>query len=467
MRTLIRGGRVVTAAEEYDGDVLVEDETVLATGAGLDALADDVIDATGCLVLPGLVDNHTHLSMPFGGTMSCDDYDTGTAAAVAGGTTCIVDFAIQTDGSLLKGLETWQERADGAAHIDYGFHLAVTDASTAALGEMEQAVAEGVTTFKCFMAYKGQLMVSDEALLGVLRQTGRTGGLVLVHCENGDAIEVYQREALAAGHVEPRYHATTRPPAVEGEATGRALRLAEWAGRPIFVVHVTCEEAVREIQAGRDRGLPVFGETCIQYLFLTVDELARPGFEGAKYVCSPPLREERHQEILYAALRQGALQGVSTDHCPFNYEGQKDLGRDDFTKIPNGLPAIEFRLSLLYDRAVRAGRLSLPELVRLTSTEPARIFGLAPRKGTIAPGADADIVIFDPERELTISAQTHTMNIDYDPFEGWEVRGAPRTVLSRGEIVVADGDVVSRPGRGRYVRRELFEPAGAPVAQAV
>ena len=465
MRTLIRGGRVVTAADVYDGDVLIDGETVVATGTGLDG-ADEVIDATGCLVLPGLVDNHTHLSMPFGGTVSCDDYDTGTAAAAAGGTTCIVDFAIQTDGSLLEGLRQWQGRAEGAAHIDYGFHLAVTDASESALAEMEQAVAEGVTSFKCFMAYKGAIMVTDDQLLGVLQQAGRTGGLVMVHAENGDAVDLYQREAIAAGDTAPRFHATTRPPEVEGEATGRAIRLAHWAGQPLFVVHVTCEEAVREIQAARDRGEPVFGETCIQYLFLTVDELARPGFEGAKYVCSPPLREARHRDILYAALRQGALQGISTDHCPFNFKGQKELGKDDFRLIPNGMPVIEFRLSLLYDRAVRTGKLSLTELVRLTSAEPARIFGLAPRKGTIAPGADADIVIFDPEKPLAISAATHHMNIDYDPFEGWEVRGAPRTVLARGEVVVADGEVVSKPGRGRYVKRALFDPAATAPALA-
>src|SRR4051794_3919001 len=324
MRRLIRGGRVVTASDAFDADVLIDGESVAAVGFGFEA--DDVIDASGCLVLPGLVDNHTHLSMPFGGTWSCDDYDTGTAAAAAGGTTAIVDFCLQSVGGTLKdALAEWHGRADGAAHIDYGFHVAITDARPEVVAEMEQCVAEGVTSFKVFMAYKGALMVDDEQMLDVLAQTGRTGGLVMVHCENGDAVVRYQREALAAGHTEPVYHALTRPPAVEAEATSRAIRLAEWAGRPLFVVHVTCEEAVREIQAARDRGLPIFGETCIQYLYLTVEELSRPGFEGAKFVCSPPLREERHQEILYAALRQGALQGISTDHCPFNYSGQKEL----------------------------------------------------------------------------------------------------------------------------------------------
>jgi dihydropyrimidinase len=398
------------------------------------------------------------MSMPFGGTMSCDDYDTGTAAAAAGGTTCIVDFAIQTDGSLLQGLRTWQERAEGAAHIDYGFHLAITDASASALGEMEQAVAEGVSTFKCFMAYKGQMMVTDEELLSVLEQTGRTGGLVLVHCENGDAVVHLQETALARGDVAPRFHAETRPSWLEGEATGRALRLAASVGRPLFVVHVTCEEALREVQAARDRGEPAYGETCVQDLVLTVDDLARPGFQGAQFVCSPPLREQRHQDILWAGLRQGALQAVTTDHCPFTLE-QKALGEGDFTKIPNGMPSIEHRLSVLWDRGVRTGRMTPNELVRQTATEPARIFGLAPRKGSIAPGGDADLVIFDPEAQHTISAATHVTASDYDPFEGWTVTGTPRTVLSRGEVVVEGGAVVSTPGRGRYVRRTLFEEA--------
>src|SRR6478735_3891442 len=319
MTRLIRGGRVVTATDAFDADVLIDGETIVAVGKGLQG--DEEIDASGCLVLPGLIDNHTHLSMPFGGTWSCDDYDTGTAAAAAGGTTCIVDFCIQyVGGTLLDALAEWHGRADGAAHIDYGFHMAITDASPGAIAEMGQCVQDGVPSFKVFMAYKGALMVDDEQFLAVLEETGKTGGLVMVHCENGDAVVRYQKEAMAAGNTSPKYHASTRPPAVEGEATGRAIRLAEWAGRPLFVVHVTCEESVREIRAARDRGLPIFGETCIQYLYLTVDDLDRPGFEGAKYVCSPPLREEKNQAVLYQALRQGALQGVSTDHCPFNYK---------------------------------------------------------------------------------------------------------------------------------------------------
>ena len=454
MRRVIRGGRVVTATDAFDADVLVDGESVVAVGSGLEA--EEEIDASGCLVMPGLVDNHTHLSMPFGGTWSCEDYNTGTASAAAGGTTAIVDFIIQyVGGSLADAAAEWHGRADGDAHIDYGFHMAITDARPEVIAEMEQCVRDGITSFKVFMAYKGALMVDDEQFLTVLEQTGKTGGLVMVHCENGDAVVRYQKEAMDAGNSSPKFHAWSRPPEVEGEATGRAIRLAEWTRRPLFVVHVTCEEAVREIQAARDRGLPIYGETCIQYLFLTVDDLDRPGFEGAKYVCSPPLREARNQAILYRALKQGALQGISTDHCPFNYSEQKELGLGDFTKIPNGLPAIEHRLSLLYDRSVRPGYMTEVDLVRHASWAPARIFGLD-RKGALAPGYDADIVVFDPEVKRTISAVTHVMDVDYDPFEGWEIRGAPRFVLSRGDTVYADGQVVSQPGHGRFVKRSLF-----------
>lgn len=456
MRTLVQGGEIVTAGGVRRADVLIEDERIAQIGVGLDATGAAVVDAAGCLVLPGLVDNHTHMAMPTSGTVTCDDFESGTAAALAGGTTTIVDFALQTEGSLLRGLERWREKAAGRAHCDYGFHLAVSDANAQAVAEMDRAVQEGVTSFKVFMAFKGAFMVDDEQMLRVLRRTGDTGGMLLVHAENGDAIELYQQEALAAGDTAPRFHGTTRPPEAETEATSRAIRLAAWARRPLFVVHVSCEGAVREVQAARDRGEPVHAETCIQYLTLTGEEMARPGFDGAQFVCSPPLRTERDQEVLFGALRQGALEIVSTDHCPFTLE-QKAMGKGDFTKMPNGLPVIEHRLSLLYDRGVRAGRLTLPELVAITATNPAKRFGLAPRKGEIAPGADADLVVFDPERELTISARTHHSASDYDCYEGWTVRGAPRTVLSRGEVVVNDGEVVSTPGRGQYLKRDVVE----------
>lgn len=455
-RTLITGGEIVTAGGVRRADVLIEGETIAAIGSGLPADGAQTIDAAGCVVLPGLIDNHTHLAMPTSGTVTCDDFDSGTRAALAGGTTTIVDFAMQTDGSLLRGLEAWHEKAAGKAHCDYGFHLSISDASPQAIAEMQQAVDEGVATFKVFMAFKGAFMVDDEQMLRVLRRTGETGGMLLVHAENGDAIEVYIRQALAAGNTAPRFHGLTRPPEVEAEATGRAIRLAAWARRPLFVVHVSCEGAVAEIQAARDRGQPVFGETCVQYLTLTADELSRPDFDGAKFVCSPPLRTERDQDVLFAALRQGALEIVSTDHCPFTL-AQKELGRDDFSKMPNGLPTLEHRLTLLHDRAIRAGHMTWPELVALTATNPAKRFGLAPRKGELAPGADADVVVFDPQAERTISAASHVSASDYDCYEGWTVRGAPRTVLSRGEVVVRDGEVVSRPGRGRYLKRDCVE----------
>lgn len=453
IRKAIRGGTIVTANEMYPADLLVDGERIRQIGEVPDSEADEVIDASGCLVLPGLIDNHTHLSLPTMGTVTCDDFETGTAAAAAGGTTCVIDFALQSEGSLMRGLELWQAKAEPSAHIDYGFHMAILEASDAALAEMEQVVAAGVPSFKVFMAYKGAFMVDDEELFRVLKCARRTGGTVCVHAENGDAIAVYVEEALAEGRVEPRFHASTRPPDVEAEATGRAIRLAAWADAPLFIVHVTCEGAVREVQRARDAGLDVTAETCVQYLLLTVDELARPGFEGAKYVCSPPLRSEHDQEVLWAALARGALEVCSTDHCPFNFADQKELGRGNFSKIPNGMPTIEHRLSLLWDRGVRTGRITPSDLVRLTSTGPARHFGLLPRKGALAPGADADIVVFDPDARTTISASTHHMNVDYNPFEGVDCRGVPRFVLSRGDLVFADGAVRSRSGRGRFVSR--------------
>lgn len=465
MSKLIRGGTVVTASEMFEADVLIEGEKVAWIGQGADVDAE-VIDAQGCYVMPGLVDNHTHLSMPFGGTMTSDDFNTGTAAAAAGGTTTIVDFALQTDGSILKGLETWHEKADGKAHIDYGFHLGITDATDEAVAEIPQAIEGGVSTFKLFMAYKNALMVDDEEILKVFEAMSKTGALPMVHAENGDAVAFLQDQAFAAGNTSPEFHAHTRPTYVEAEATARAIRLATVADSPLFVVHVSCEEAIDEIERARALGLPVHAETCIHYLILTIDELKRPGFEGAKYVCSPPLREAHHRDELWTALSHGVLGIVSTDHCPFNFEGQKDLGKDDFRAIPNGVPTIESRLALLHEFGVRRGRLTMPEVVRLASTEPAKLFGLAGRKGAIAPGADADIVIFDPEKETTISADTHVMNMDYDLFEGYKVRGLPRTVLSRGDVVYENGKIVSQPGRGKYLHRECVGDALRAPAEA-
>jgi dihydropyrimidinase len=451
MRTLIKAGSVVSTAGARRSDVLFVDEKVVQVGFDLGA-ADRIVDAAGCLVLPGLIDHHTHLAMPTGGTMTCDDFDTGTAAAAAGGTTCIVDFALQTDGSLKRGLETWHEKAESHAHIDYGFHMAITDASDSALAEMRDLVAEGVSTFKVFMAYKGAFMVDDFQILRVMRSAAENGAMVLAHAENGDAIELLVREALAAGHVDPAWHGRTRPPDVEAEATSRVIRLAQWSECPLFIVHVSCAQALREIQQARDHGQRVQAEACVHHLLLTEREMARAEFEGARYVCSPPLRTAADQEALWAGLRHGALEACSTDHCAFTLS-QKDAGRGDFSSIPNGLPSIEHRLNLLYGYGVRSGRLTLGQLVDLTSTTPARRFGLAPRKGEVRPGADADLVIFDPQRTVTISAKCHHTASDYDPFDGWTCAGSPRMVLSRGEVVVDDGRVLSTPGRGRYMSR--------------
>lgn len=452
-RVLVHGGTVVTATAEFRADVLVEDGRIAAVGRLAPEPVDEDIDAAGCFVLPGLVDNHTHLDMPSGSTATCDDFATGTAAAAIGGTTTIVDFAFQERGSLLRGLETWHAKAAARAYVDYGFHMAITDARPSAIAEMQACVDAGVGSFKAFMAYKGTLMVDDAALAAMLARTAETGGLVMVHAENGDAIAHAIADARRAGRRSPRYHALTRPPALEAEATGRAIRLAGHVGRPLYVVHVSCREALAEVQRARDDGSDVTAETCTHYLALTREALDRPGLEGAGFVCSPPLREEADHEALFAALRHRALEIVSSDHCPYNLDGQKSLGAEDFSLIPNGLPGIEHRLALLHELGVRRGRLTMPQLVSVAATRPAQVFGLAPHKGSLDPGADADIVIFDPDRESTLGRATHTMNVDYDPYEGWTVRGAPRVVLSRGEAIVRDGRLVASPGRGEYVAR--------------
>ncbi len=468
-RKIVRGGTVVTAVDTVRADVLIDGETIVGVGT-FDGVDAEPIDAAGCYVLPGAIDNHTHMSMPFGGTSSIDDYDTGTQAAAAGGTTCIVDFALQVHpGGLRSSLEEWMGRAEGAAHVDYGFHMAVTNADAATIADMGAMVEEGVSTFKVFLAYPGVLMVSDDQFLAVLEQTKETGGLVMVHAENGHAIDYLVKRALAAGNTDPIYHALTRPEELEAEATSRAIRLAEYAGTPVFIVHVSCRAATEEIIRARARGVPAYGETCIQYLFASVEDLRRPGFEGARYVCSPPLRDAVNQPFMWDALRYDHLQLVSTDHCPFNDE-QKRLGLGDFSKIPNGLAAIQHRLPLLWEHGVREGRLSMNRVVEITSTAVAKTFGLYPQKGTIAPGADADVVIFDPNREHVFSTATSFMNVDYDLFEGRSVAGSPRQTLSRGTVVFDDGRIVTRPGHGRYVRRSVFQPATAgdlPAPEAV
>jgi dihydropyrimidinase len=461
MRKLVRGGTVVTATHSSVADVLVDDEEIVAVGSLGDVDAE-VIDAAGCFVLPGLIDNHTHMAMPFGGTHSIDDYNTGTRAAAAGGTTCIVDFVIQQhpDG-LRSSLEEWQARAEGAAHVDYGFHIAITQADDGTFADMAPMVEEGVCTFKVFLAYKGQLMVTDDLFFRVLEHTRDLGALTMVHAENGWAIDVLVERALAAGQTDPIFHARTRPEELEAEATSRAVRFAELTGAGVYIVHVTCGLAAEEIAAGQARGVAVSGETCLQYLTNTVADLERPGLEGTRYVCSPPLREAHNQELLWAALDRGVLESISTDHCPFNSE-QKALGRDDFSKIPNGLAMIQHRLVKLWDLGVEGGRITPSELVDRTSTAIARRFGLA-RKGSIAPGMDADLVIFDPAAPFEFSTRTSHMNVDYDLFEGERSTGSVRQTLCRGTVVYDRGEIRTEGGHGRFVARSLGVPAGVPA----
>jgi len=398
--------------------------------------------------------------MPFGGTTSSDDFETGTKAAAFGGTTSLIDFAIQPKGgSLREGLETWMAKAEGKAATDYSFHMIITDLPDNRLKEMDDMVKEGVTSFKLFLAYPGVLMVDDSTIYKAMLQTKKNGGHVCMHAENGMTIDIIVKQMVADKKLAPKYHALSRPAAAEGESTNRAIALAEMAGTPVDIVHLTCNDALTKVSEARDRGLPAFAETCPQYLYLSMDDISKPGFEGAKYVFSPPVREKWHQEKLWAGLQQNDLQVVSTDHCPFNFKKQKELGKNDFTKIPNGGPGIENRVQLLYDGGVNAGRISVNRWVELISTAPAKIFGMYPRKGTIAVGSDADIVIWDPGKDLKISSNTHHMNVDYSMFEGKRVKGNAETVLSRGEVIVKDNKFKGKTGRGKFIKRDAF--AGA------
>lgn len=454
-RTLIRGGLVVTAADEVHADVLIEDGRIAALAThGSDVAAgwtaDRTIDATDRYVLPGGVDAHTHMELPFGGTSASDTFETGTRAAAWGGTTTIIDFAVQTVGrSLREGLDAWYAKADGNCAVDYGFHMILSDVNEHTLKEMDRLVQEGVSSFKLFMAYPGVFYSDDGQILRAMQRSADNGGLIMMHAENGIAIDVLVEQALARGETDPRYHGEVRKVLLEAEATHRAIQLARVAGAPLYVVHVSAEEAVAEIAAARDKGLPVFGETCPQYLFLSTDNLAEPGFEGAKYVCSTPLRPREHQAALWRGLRTNDLQVVSTDHCPFCFTGQKDLGRGDFSKIPNGLPGVENRMDLLH-QAVVDGHISRRRWIEIACATPARMFGLYPQKGTIAPGADADVVIYDPHAHQTLSAATHHMNVDYSAYEGKTITGQVETVLSRGELVIDQRKFTGRAGHGAF-----------------
>ena len=451
---LVRNGRVVTASESYEADLYVEGGRVALVGQGLSLPADTVVDASGCLVLPGGIDAHTHLDMPSGPLTSADDFETGTRAAAFGGTTTVIDFATPLPGqSLFAALDTWRRKAEGKAVVDYGFHMALREVGETTLAEMARlSRGEGVTSFKLYLAYPGVLQVDDEAFFRALLGARECGALPLVHAENGGVIDVLVRRALARGETAPRHHALTRPPGTEAEATARAIAMATMAGTPLYVVHLSCAAALAHVTAARDRGLPVHAETCPQYLFLSIADYDRPGFDGARYVMSPPLREEADQEALWRGLAGGDLQVVATDHCPFTL-ADKARGREDFSKIPNGAPGIETRMMLLWDGGVRAGRIDAQRFVELTAAGPARVFGLWPRKGTIAVGSDADLVVWDPEREQRLSVETLHMRVDYSPYEGRVVRGGPAVVMSRGEVIVDHGEWKGRPGRGQFLKR--------------
>ncbi len=457
MRTLIKNGKIITATDSYRADILIEDEKIVAIESNSAASADQVFDAADLYVFPGAIDVHTHLDMPFGGTVTADDFTTGTTAAAAGGTTCIVDFAIQTPGKTLgEALEAWHKRADGKCVIDYGFHVAVTDLNDAVLAEMPALINKGYPSFKVFMAYKGVFQVDDATLLKVLKKSGEAGGLVLVHAENGDVIDVLCSELIAAGHTEPIYHALSRPPQTEEEAVNRFITIVELSGAPAYIVHLSDAGALARVADARLHGFPVYAETCPQYLFLDIDRYNEPDFGGAKYVMSPPLREAGNAEYLWSGLVSGNLQVVASDHCSFNFVGHKDLGRDNFTKIPNGAPGVETRVQLLYDGGVVGGRFSINKFVDLVSTAPARMFGLYPQKGTVAVGSDADLVLFNPETPFIISQLTQHQNVDYNPYEGYSGRGVPETVFSRGKLVIDKGKHTGKVGHGRFQPRRQF-----------
>lgn len=469
MSVLIKGGRIVTAADDYIADIFVEKEQITLIGADLSNVsADRVIDARGMYVLPGAVDPHTHIEFPFGGTVTCDTWTSATAAAAAGGTTSLVDFCVQTPGGTLKeALAAWHGRvANHPPVIDYGFHMAITDLSNPArMRELAKVGDQGITSYKLFMAYKGAVMVDDTTLFKVMQQANETNALVMVHAENGDAIDVLVKAALKAGNTAPKYHALTRPPETEGEATNRAIQLARVADANLYVVHVTCKQSIDPIAHARESDWKVWGETCPQYLFFDQSYLDKPNFEGGKWIYTPPPRPKEHQEHLWHALSKDVLSVVSTDHCPFNWKGQKTLGRNDFSKIPNGGVGIEDRVRLIHHFGVNKGRISLNRMVDLLSTAPARYFGMYPRKGTVAVGSDADIVVFDPKKSWTLSQKTSHCLADHNLYEGTTVKGTPVATLVRGAVVVENNKLVVKPGHGKFVKRASFGEELLPVGR--
>jgi dihydropyrimidinase len=464
---VLAGGTVVTAEGSFRADVAVTGESIEAIGVDLPRDGAEVVDVSGARVMPGFIDGHTHMDMPFGGTMTADDWDTGTAAALAGGTTTIVDFSLQdVDGTLAEAVETWHGKADGKTHIDYGLHVAITNLTEAVKAEIPSLPALGVSTIKIFMAYKGTpLYTPDEHLFEAMQIARDAGVLVLVHAENGDVIAKLQEQALAAGDVAPRFHGLTRPEEVEAEATGRAIRLAEIAGAPLLVVHVSCAPALEEVRRAHARGLPVYAETCPQYLVFSDAQLALDGFEGAKYVCSPPLRDARNQARLWHGLQTQDLQIFGSDHCSFNYAEQKELGRDDFTLIPNGAPGAEERAAVLWTHGVSEGRISENLMVAVLATNQARVHGMTGRKGSLTPGADADVVVWDPAKTITATQANRHGNVDYTPYEGMTFTGAPASVYVRGKLAYRDGEVLAPAGSGRFVERAFTRPAPGPAVR--
>ena len=453
MRTLIRNGRVITAVDDYKADILIEGETISTIGNKLDIEADRVIDAANKLVIPGGIDPHTHMELPFGGTQSSDDFHTGTVAAAYGGTTSIIDFAVQNKGeSLISGLDRWHQKAEGKCAIDYGFHLITTELEDNQIEEMHTLMDEGVTSFKLFMAYPGVFLVDDATIYRAMSAAGSRGGLICMHAENGIVINEIIKHALAEGKTAPKYHALTRPTIAEAEGVHRAIAIAEMAEAPVYIVHLSCADALNQVREARDRGIPAFAETCPQYLFLSIDDYGED-FNGAKYVMTPPLREKSNQAELWKGLKMDDLQVISTDHCPFCMKEQKELGKSDFTKIPNGAPGVEHRVPLIYNGGVVENRISLNRFVELTSTAAAKMFGLFPKKGTIAVGSEADLVVFDPEREQTISVKSHHMNVDYSAYEGKKIKGVVETVLSRGRVIIENSAYHGKAGDGQFLKR--------------
>jgi dihydropyrimidinase len=454
MTTLIKNGRVVTATDDYVADVFIDGETIKTIGAKLSAPADKVIDAAGKLVIPGGIDPHVHMELPFGGTVSSDNFESGTRAAAWGGTTTIIDFAIQYHGKTFQQtIDDWHAKAEGKCAIDYSYHLAVTQYEPGHRAEFQKVVDQGITTFKIFLAYPGVFMIDDQTMFRVMQSAGEAGGMTLVHAENGVAITELVNNLVATGKTAPKYHAISRPPTMQADGVARAVKVAEVAKAPVFIVHVSCEAAMIELQRARDKGNAAFGETCTQYLFLDETAYEKPNFEGAKYIFTPPLVGKENIEPLWKGLKLGYLQEVSTDHCPFNFKGQKELGRESFTKIPNGGPGVEDRLAMVYHGSVVERGFSLNKFVDIACTASAKMFGMFPKKGTIAVGSDADIVIFDPNKEQVRSAKTHHMNCDYSLFEGMKIKGVVETVLSRGKTIIENNQYLGRAGDGKFLKR--------------